>query len=87
MSVETDRIIGALRETFPGVVEEWERQRNDGNEDWPDYHTDDGLKWWLDSEVRLTDDFIPTDETGQERKLQEFCMQALNHLLHEPREA
>jgi hypothetical protein len=87
MSSETDCIIVALRETFPGVVEEWERQRSDGNEDWPTYHDEDGLKGWLDSEVRLTEDFIPTDETGQERKLQAFCIAALNHLRHEPREA
>jgi hypothetical protein len=80
MSSETDRIIGALRETFPGVVDEWERQRSDGNEDWPEYDDEAGLRWWLDSEVRMTEQFIPTDETGQEQKLQEFCVEALKYL-------
>jgi hypothetical protein len=77
---DVNRIISALRETFPGVVEEWEQQRNDGNEDWPDYHTEDGLNWWLDSELKLTEDFIPGDATGQERNLQEFCLGALKWL-------
>jgi hypothetical protein len=83
MSVETDRIIGALRESFPGVVDEWKRQRSDGNEDWPDYHDEAGLRWWLDSEVTMTEQFIPTDESGQETKLQAFCIAALTYLRHE----
>jgi hypothetical protein len=80
MSIETDRIIKALQEAYPGIVEEWERQRNDGNEDWPHYHDEAGLRWWLDSEVRMTQEFIPTDDTGQEKKLQEFCISALRYL-------
>jgi hypothetical protein len=80
VSSETDHIINALREGWPGVVEEWEWQRNDGNEDWPEYHTEDGLQWWLDSEARLTEDFIPGDATGRERNLQAFCLHALKYL-------
>lgn len=80
MSAVVARIIGDLRDRYPGVVEEWERQRADGNEDWPYYHSAAGLSWWLDSEVTQTNEFLPYDDTGTERALQQFCLTALQYL-------
>lgn len=74
------QIIGALREAYPGIVEEWERQRADGNEDWPGFETPGGVAWWLDSEITQTNAFMPDDETGTEKALQQFCLDALQYL-------
>ena len=77
---EATRIVDELRTTYPGIVEEWERQRADGNDDWPHFQTVTGLQWWLDSEVVQTQHFILDDETGREQALQAFCLTALQRL-------
>lgn len=80
MSEVVSHIIAELNEYYPGVVEEWARQRADGNEDWPDYDSAPGLSWWLDGEARLAGHWSRGDETGQERALQQFCLSALQRL-------
>jgi hypothetical protein len=80
MSEVVARILAELHDNYPGVIEEWARQRADGNEDWPDYHSAAGLSWWLDSEVLLAEDWSRTDDTGLERALQQFCLTALQRL-------
>lgn len=80
MSELVGKIITELRTTFPGIVEEWERQRADGNEDWPTYDTPQGLRWWLFSEYDLTRDFSRDDDTGVEQKLGAYCLEAAQRL-------
>lgn len=78
------QIITALREAHPGVVEEWERQRADGNEDWPGFETSADLAWWLDSEALVAGSWSRTDDAehaAHERALQRFCLDALRYLL------
>lgn len=75
-------ILDALEEACPGIVGEWERQRADGNEDWPDFHTEAALAWWLDAEARLAENWSrdDNDETGRKRAHQAFCFTALRYL-------
>lgn len=80
MREAVSRILTELRDRYPGVVEEWTRQRADGNEDWPGFQTEAGLAWWLDSEITQTIAFMADDDTGTERALQQFCLSALQSL-------
>jgi hypothetical protein len=81
MSALVPKILTELRTTFPGIVEEWERQRAD-NPDWgfPPFDTSETLSWWLHSELPLTEEFGRHDLTGAEQRLAAFCLEAVQRL-------
>ena len=82
-------IVSTLRTEYPGIVEEWERQRTESPDwDFPIIDTPSGLWWWLDSERYITQEFAggtaKDDET--ERRLGEFCVRAMEQLRTAPTE-
>jgi hypothetical protein len=78
------QLVYGLRTTYPGVVEEWERQRTDaiasGEDGWLDFQTASGALWRLDAEVTIAQDFIEGDETGKERAIADYCTNAAEQL-------
>jgi len=70
-------IVTHLRTAYPGIVEEWEWQREDSPEwGFPAFDTLPGLGWWLRSEADLAASFREHDETGVEQALGAYCLAA-----------
>lgn len=76
-----------LRTRFPGVVEEWERQRDaalaDGEpeDNWPAFDNPMGVRWWLQQEAAIADDFAmragpESDIYHNEMMLRDYCLGA-----------
>jgi len=78
------QLVHGLRTAYPGIVEEWERQRTDalasGEDGWPDYQTAGDALWWLESEVRQAEGFIEGDESGREQAIADYCRNAAEQL-------
>lgn len=75
-------LIEGLRIGWPGIVEEWERQRSDGNEDWPGFTDAEGIYWWLRSEIDIAEGFAKCEDNhvATERALIDYCGEAAEHL-------
>lgn len=78
------RLVDGLRAAYPGVVEEWERQRTDaiasGEDGWPDLQTASGALWWLESEIAVAEGYVRDDETGTEQGIIDHCKSAMEQL-------
>src|SRR5690242_956379 len=78
------QLVQVLRITYPGIVEEWERQRADamasGEDGWPGLQTASDARWWLESEIRQAESFIDGDATGREQAIADYCRNAAEQL-------
>src|SRR6476469_5150290 len=91
MSEYIDLLISDFRTDHPGIVEEWERQREEAlaegdlEDDWPEINSPDGLAWWLDSEIRLSQDiasgwYSDAETLERERGIEAHCLAMLDDL-------
>ncbi|MBA2679483.1 MAG: hypothetical protein H0U76_13935 [Ktedonobacteraceae bacterium] len=86
LDIFAGEIVEVIRDTHPGIVNGWDEEirqallDDEPMEDWPDYHTVAGARYWLTSEIQLAQSFMRPDEPEsytREQEVIDICQAAL----------